>query len=242
MLARLSAALRGRRYGLRSKAIGEMAYNADLQGGAAPLYHSAFNLDWFAELGIAPRTIMDLGSYDGGDAYRFKHTFPDARVVTVEADPDRHALVADNLKGQDIELLNVAANNRDGDIDWFPATLGGETDAQGSIFQHTDVYRDKFPMVEQAKDPSKVTGRRFDTMTRELGIDAVDLLHMDIEGAEHTVLMTLGDIRPRLIYLEWREGMFNGEACGPATEALLARHGYKLILRKSADRLYFLPA
>lgn len=61
---------------------------------------------------------------------------------------------------------------------------------------------------------------------------------MDVEGAEHTVIETLGDIRPKLIYMEWRKGFFLGSKTGRALEALLASLGYKLIVRLSADRLY----
>jgi FkbM family methyltransferase len=240
MLGRVIAALRGRQYGLRSKHIKEKQFEVQVDGKAVSLVHSALNLEWLTELGITPKTIIDLGSYDGGDAYRFKQGSP-ARVITVEADPNRYALVKANLAGQDIEALNFAACSNDGDIEWYPAQIDGETGAQGSIFQHTTVYREKFPMVDQADKPITVAGRRFDSLMAELGVTQVDLLHMDIEGAEHIVLATLGAIRPTLIYLEWREGMFDGESVGPETEKMLASKGYKLIWRNSVDRLYYLP-
>lgn len=241
MISRILAKLRGRAYGLRSKDIKERPFVIPVNGVDTELFHSAFNTNWFSELGITPNTIVDLGAFDGGDPYRFKDTFPNARVVTVEADPSRYSIVQENLSGQDIEIVHCAACAIDGDIDWYPATIDGEANAQGSIFQHSDAYKSKFPMVKQAQNPSKVPGKRFDTMALELGIDSIDLLHMDIEGAEHNVLMTLGDHLPTLIYLEWREGLFHGKACGPETEALLHEKGYKLILRKTADRLYYRP-
>jgi FkbM family methyltransferase len=241
MIKRALAHMRGRTYGLKSKDIRERPYEIIVNGQAKTLFHSAFNTDWLPELGITPDTIVDLGSFDGGDAYRFKATFPDARVITVEADPTRHAIVSENLSGQEIEIANHAACGTDGDIDWYPAAIDGQADAQGSIFKHTEAYQKKFSQVEQAKTPDKVAGKRFDTFAKEANIETVSLLHMDIEGAEHSVLQTLGPVRPRLIYLEWREGFFQGKACGPETEAMLADMGYKLILQKTADRLYFLP-
>lgn len=241
MLKRLIAALEGRKFGLRSKGIGERPFHVVKNDKTQKLYHSSFNTDWFAELGVAPKIIVDLGSYDGGDAYRFKKAFPAAKVITVEADPIRFGIAKDNLSGEDIQVLNYAACSIDGKIDWYAATVDGETDAQGSIYRHTEAYQKRFSSVEQAKVPSKVPGKRFDSLAHELGVTEIDLLHMDIEGAEHTVLKTLGNIRPRMIYLEWREGAFQGESCGPETEVLLKSMNYRLVVRKTLDRLYFLP-
>ena len=237
-LQRLIASVRGRLYGLKSKSIRELPFDALLNGEFKQLVHSGFNTDWLVELGIKPRVIVDLGSFDGGDAYRFKKTFPSARVVTVEADPTRYKIVKDTLMGEDIETFNYAACAIDAEIDWYTSTIDGEINAQGSIYQHSEAYKKKFPTVKQTSEPCKVLGRRFDTFAKEQEINQIDLLHMDIEGAEHNVLQTLGDARPKLIYLEWRAGFFQGKACGPDSEALLKSMNYKLILKKTADRMY----
>lgn len=241
MFDTLIAMLRGRRYGLRSSASRERPFEASVNGKTVNFVHSSFNTNWLTELGITPKTIVDLGSFDGGDAYRFKQTFPDARVITVEADPDRFAKVQDSLQGQDIETLNFAACETDQHIPWYSATIQGEVHAQGSIYQHTDAYKSQFPFVEQTQAPLTIEGKRFDSFCRDNNVADIGLLHMDIEGAEHTVLESLGAARPRLIFLEWREGFFQGKSCGPETEKLLDSLGYKLVLRKRADRLYFLP-
>ncbi len=241
MLKRAAATLRGYRYGLRSRYIKERPFRATINGRQRELFHSAFNVRWFSELQVVPKTIVDLGSFDGGDAYRFKREFPSARVVTVEADPTRFEIARENLSGEDIEIVNYAACLRDGDINWYVSTIDGEPHAQGSIYKHTATYQRKFPSVEQSIEPCTVRGRRFDTIAAELSITDIDLLHMDIEGAEHTVLQTLGNIRPRLIYLEWREGLFQGKASGPESENLLKAMNYKLVMHKGTDRLYFSP-
>lgn len=237
----MAAALRGRRFGLRSRPLGDGSYTIDVEGEPVTLYHSPFNLDWITELGLDVRCILELGSYDGGDAYRFRRAFPDARVITVEADPTRHDIVKRNLSGQEIEVVNCAACATDGDVDWYVATIDGAPHAQGSMFRHSESYQRKFPQVQQAATPTKVPGRRFDTLARELSAESIDLLYMDIEGAEHNVLQSLGNIRPRLIYLEWRRDYFEGAGSSAETERLLAEMGYQLILLKKSDRMYYLP-
>ena len=241
MLDRLITKIRSLRYGMRSKHIKERPFNVTVDGETRQLFHSAFNTAWMGELGIQTKTIVELGSFDGGDAYRFRQDFPDARIVTVEADPTRYGVVQSNLAGQNIEIVNCAACATDGDIDWFVSTVDGEPQAQGSMFQHSQSYQKKFPQVQQSNEPIKVSGRRFDSLAKDLSVTDVDLLHMDIEGAEHNVLKTLGDINPRLIYLEWRQDYFRNTEGSAATEKLLTDRGYKLILLKTSDRLYFLP-
>src|SRR5688572_23783886 len=50
------------------------------EAGGERFYRSSFNTAWLAELAVAPQAIVDVGSYDAGDAVRFKLTFPHARV------------------------------------------------------------------------------------------------------------------------------------------------------------------
>ncbi len=238
MLRKILNILHMRRQGLRSLALKERMYPVAVAGGTVQVQHSKFNLAWPGELGITPEVIVELGSFDGGDAWRFHQHFAPARIVTVEADPDRIDTVRHTLSEVDVEVHNFAACDEDGPIDWFAAEIGGETNAQGSIFRHTEAYQERFPFVNQAEMPIQVPGKRFDTFCAEAGIDKIDLLHMDIEGAEIMVLRTLGDVRPRLIYLEWREGSFVGHEGGDSAAELLAGMGYHLVADLGDDRLY----
>ena len=43
-------------------------------------YSSSFNTIWFSELGIEPKIILDIGSYDFGDSIRYKLEFPNSSV------------------------------------------------------------------------------------------------------------------------------------------------------------------
>ena len=50
---------------------------------------SLFNLDWLKFLIESPKTIFDVGCYDGGDSIRFKQEFPISEVYSFEASPTR---------------------------------------------------------------------------------------------------------------------------------------------------------
>lgn len=238
MLAKLTSRLKMWLSGLKSPPLRERMYDVSAGGRVHSVQHSRFNLNWLPEAGITPRVLIDLGSFDGGDAWRMKSTFPAARVITVEADPDRIGIVRATLQDSDVEIHNFAACDSDGPVEWFTATIDGDTNAQGSMYRHSDAYRKRFDFVKQADTPISVPGKRFDTFCAETGVTHIDLLHMDIEGAELSVLRSMGDLRPRLIYLEWRENAFKGHEGTASAQTLLDRMGYRLLGNLGDDRLY----
>ena len=52
------------------------------------------------------------------------------------------------------------------------------------------------------KPARKVPASRLDTFCAAHGITEIDLLHMDVQGAEALVLDGMGDLRPTMIFLE----------------------------------------
>ena len=213
-----------------------------IDGPQGKLYHSGFNVKWLEELGITPTVIVDAGSFDGGDAFRLLRSFPLARVVAIEADPIRFAILKENLAGESIELVEAAVCDVDGDVDWFSATIEGQVDSQGAMYRQSAELNQRFPFVKQAEHPMRVAGKRIDNICSELGIARIDLLHMDVQGAEHVALLGLGDLRPRLIYLEvMRDNSFVGAGDRSNIDAFLERTGYVLAADLKTDLLYFLP-
>lgn len=234
--------LRNRRarqtHGLTKPIAREVTYTADVGGRQAEMVRSRFMADWLGQLDIAPRVILDLGSYDGGDSRRLAQAFPDCRVIAVEADPTRLEIVRANLEGTAVEVVNAAVCESDGPVPWFAARIDGAVHAQGSVFRHSDRYRKSYPFVKQEAEAAEVPGRRFDSLMAELGVAAVDLLHMDIEGAEGIVLRSMGAVRPALIYMEWRDHFFEGAETAAERAALMDGLGYALLLDLGEDRLY----
>lgn len=230
--------LQMRKSGLKSSPLRERLYDVQAGGQTRAVVHSRFNLSWLADLGIAPKVIVELGSFDGGDSHRFKIHFPQARVISVEADPDRISEVRATLADIDVEIQQFAACDTNAPVDWFSSQVGGETHAQGSMYRHTDEYKTRFPQVSQAADPIQVDGKRFDTFCSDSDLTEIDFLHMDIEGAEISVLRSLGDIRPRLIYMEWREQGFIGNETPAQAAQLMTDLGYVLMADLGEDRLY----
>lgn len=227
---------------VRAPALQETLQQQEIDGVTRQLASSRFNIAWLAEYGIRPSLIIDAGSYDGGDALRFAVAFPQSRVIAIEADPDRFAIVRNTLRTTRIEVHNVAVNDRDGPVDWYPTQIDERPSGQGSIYRQSDALDQAFPFVRQSRHPTTVSGRRLDSLCRELAIEHVDLLHMDIQGAEHAALIGLGTLRPKMIFIETQNDRkaWIGSASTTATRNLLGQMGYRMAADFRTDRLYVL--
>lgn len=230
------------RHGLYSRPLKEVQYDATIGDRTLRLNHSRFNPKWLNQLQLTPQVIVELGAFDGGDALRFSQAFPETRVVAVEADPYRYRQVRQNLAGSRVEVEHFAVCESDGPVDWYSATASGEIDAQGSIYMHTESYKRQFPHVAQQAESVTVQGARVDTLCTRFGIGQIDLLHMDIEGAEYAALQSLGDMRPKVIFAETCDDRFVGVSGVADIHRLFVDMGYKLLADMGSDRLYFNPA
>jgi FkbM family methyltransferase len=196
---------------------------------------SLFNPVWLSEFEIEPRLIMDIGSFDGSDALRLKQRFPLARVIAFEADPDRFIVVDRSVSAGGAEAVQCAIGSIDGHLGWYQAIDKNGVGSAGSLFPHTK----QFAGFYQSKAANDVRVIRLDTFCRQNNIDDVDLMHIDVEGAEYEVLMGMGAIRPKMIFLEMmaRE-TWKGARSSADIHRFLTRAGYILAGDFRSDRLY----
>jgi FkbM family methyltransferase len=118
---------------------------------------------------VSPMVVWDLGSNIGLTVAHYACLYPGARVVGVEPDPDNAALARRNIQpwSERCTLVECAVWSDDGEVG-FELRSGDEA---GRI-------------VENAQ--RRVRACSLTTLLQDE--DAVDLLKMDIEGAEQAVL------------------------------------------------------
>ena len=116
-------------------------------------------------------TILDLGSNVGYTVAHLAHVFPTARVIGVEMDAANFDLARRNTAafGDRVCLVHAAVWTHDGEVPY-----AGEED-------------DAFT-VNGATGTRRAPSVRIDTVLHTHGIDRVDYLKMDIEGAEAAVV------------------------------------------------------
>ena len=132
----------------------------------------------FASRHPAPR-ILDCGANIGLATLYFKRLYPQARITAYEADPALHALLADNLQrngAADVKAVNAAVWTANGTVDF--RCEGADS---GTISQFAG---------DLQGTTQKVPSVRLRSL---LETEPVDLLKLDIEGAELDVLTDCRD-------------------------------------------------
>jgi FkbM family methyltransferase len=121
-----------------------------------------------------PRTVLDLGGYCGLTAIAFAARFPEARIAVVEPHPGNFAALRSNVERNKlpVTLFNAAATVSDAPVSLF---LGG-----GMTHGLTQTGYSTGESIE-------VQGISVPSMLRQLSWETVDLLKIDIEGAEEQI-------------------------------------------------------
>ena len=119
----------------------------------------------------------------------------DGCVIAVEANPVTHRLLERNLKLNRLGLaVHCALMAEPGEVELFVPQDGGDV--------YSSVHKGGLVRGENV-ETIKVNGRTLDEMVASLGLDRVDVIKLDIEGAELSVLssakMVMRELRPVII-------------------------------------------
>ena len=137
-----------------------------------------------------PTIIVDAGSNIGLSVLYFRARFPRARIIAIEPDPDAFARLRENTRDLTaVDLVNVALADREGE-----ATLYGGTESWARS------------LTPGADRPGRTNVRTttLDALSQELALDRIDVLKLDIEGAEVQVLTSSAQLaRVRVLIFEY---------------------------------------
>ncbi len=211
-------------------------------------YSSSFNTVWFNELGIEPKIILDIGSYDFGDSIRYKLEFPNSSVYGFEADRSRYEKTYKYAESCEVEVYNKAMYRESGFIDFFPAKClikdagsfhnPGDFGGQGSIYKHNEKYTKRFSHIKQLMEPKRVECICLKDFCEEKNITDITFAQIDVEGAELDVLIGFGDLRPKLLFIEIQDDLFENNSKKEDVYNLLEEMGYHLLKYFNVDKLY----
>lgn len=127
------------------------------------------------ELPFTPKTVVDAGANIGMASIYFAHRYPEAKIVAIEAEGANFDMLAKNVRPySQITPVHAALWNRDGEIS--VTTPNPDTGAFG-----------EWGFVTHDGPGSKVRAITMPTLMKEMQIPSIDLLKMDIEGAEKEV-------------------------------------------------------
>lgn len=130
------------------------------------------------------KTILDIGSRDAEQAIELSYLFPNARVIAIEPNPETAAACQANIdkSKRNIELVKKAIHIYDGATRFYRVTNGNE--GASSLF----ISGIGWPQNELV-----VPCTTMQTLCKDLNIENIDLVWMDVQGAELLVLDSFGD-------------------------------------------------
>ncbi len=147
------------------------------------LKNEIFNQEIYKlDLKIDSPVIFDLGSHIGLSILYFKMNYPNAKIVGFEPNPNIFPLLEENIccnNLQDVDLHNIALGNTDEIRDFH-------IDNQYDAFSTSGFKPNAWNGTQSTISISVKTEK----LSRYIN-NHIDLLKMDIEGAEKEVLMEL---------------------------------------------------
>jgi FkbM family methyltransferase len=157
--------------------------------------------------GLNPSVIVDAGSYIGDLTCHWATRYPEARIIALEPNPDSFARASLNLRpyGDRVTLIQSGLGDHEGHCSISGSEMGAHL------------------VKGNSGEVQSVRVTTVDVLLDELGLNSVDLLKLDIEGAEKEVLATAPRwiSRVKCLVVE-----FHGADLEAAGVAELARHGF----------------
>lgn len=134
--------------------------------------------------------ILNLGCRDGSEAIQFSTIFPNAKIISVEANPNQIQVIKSNIKDYpNIEIFNFGASNEDAELDF---NVSSTVNIGNSSFLKTNGNYDNYEKMA-FHAPIKVKTKRLDNFLKEQQVPKIDILFMDIQGFEGKAIQGLGD-------------------------------------------------
>lgn len=120
---------------------------------------------------FSPKTIVDAGANVGMATLYYANKYPDSKIIAVEPELTNYAALVKNVSPYpNVVPVHAALWNRDGQINLGPTGLDS-----------TPYGKWAYQVREEGTPVRAMTMR---TLMTETGISSVELLKMDVEGAE----------------------------------------------------------
>lgn len=180
--------------------------------------------------------IFDVGSCHALESVELTKKYPNAKVYAFEANPVSYDVCLKNTEGYDsINVINKAINDYDGTCKFYPmdkdktiTTWEDGNQGASSLYRANGAYDfiEKYVQYE-----IEVPCTRLDTFCKKNDINNIDILWMDLQGAELKALQSLGPLLEtvQIIHTELEMNpMYEGQCLFRDVNELLINNGFDL--------------
>ena len=179
------------------------------------------------------RSIVHVGAHSGEEILNYQSLSPQI-IVWVEADPNCFSklLATVNQQGQpDIRniCINALVTDKDDQVcDFF---LFNNDGASSSIYRSTDILRQTCGDVRETGETLTLKTARLETVLRKIGLapNGLDVLVLDVQGAEMLCLLGAGDYLKFVKFLEVevsQQALYEGGALFHEVDHWLKQQGF----------------
>ena len=153
-----------------------------------------------------PYVIFDIGSRDCQQSIEFYNNFPNAKIYAFECNPNTLDICKKNIENYKdrITLIEGAVCDYDGEITFYPinqektiTTWKDGNPGASSIFLSNGTYKAE----HYIQDEIKTNCHRLDSVIHKYNIKNVDIIWMDLQGAELLALKGLGNLLKQVKYM-----------------------------------------
>jgi FkbM family methyltransferase len=183
------------------------------------------------------QTILEIGSRDAEVSIALKQAFPNARLFSFECNPPAIELCRANIAAsglKDITLVPKAVSDSNGTLDFFAIdpikTVTIHPDGNigaSSLFQANPDY----PHEQYHQNKITVEATTLARWSQEASISNIDLVWMDLQGAELKAMQGMGELLKniRILYTEVEfKPMYLGQPLFAEIDQFLRAHGFRL--------------
>jgi FkbM family methyltransferase len=204
-----------------------------------------------------PTAIFDIGACEGEDSIRYARMFPDASIFAFEPMPGNVEMIHKQLRkygvDQQVSVFPLALSSSAGPVSFYvssgsPSHLPNIPEwnygnKSGSLLA-PDAIREHYPWL-QFDTTIEVQTETLEYFCDSHGINSIDLIHMDVQGAELDVLRGAGAMleNTRAIWMEVENvPLYEGQPLADEVEAFMAANRFVKIKDTvssiSGDHLY----
>lgn len=190
----------------------------------------SFRLDFLRHLTVDPKVVIDAAAFEGRNSLSFKRCFPYARVIATEACNDNFAMLRHHCGGTTgVEMIQAAICGQTGVVDYWQSYSAQGDAANGSTRQPSSALRNAIPHW-QFKDAVPMRAYTIQSLCEQMHISHVDVLLINMLGADGDIINGLGPIRPNMIYIRTmpEDYYYAGAMPREAVRALLVSLGYEI--------------
>lgn len=138
--------------------------------------------------------LLDIGAHKGESVAYLRKAFPNSFIFSIEPDPDSFQALTD-LKAPNHRCLNLAVSNQSGEMSFYKNEISHtnslfkvNSKSQDSIRIQNAIKNNDTSVFKSFNREIKVRAVTLDDLVDEENMERIDLLKIDVQGAEALVL------------------------------------------------------